>query len=130
MEIDISELKTLIEEKELISDEFLEEIKKYKLMAIVNDVYLAKCFLIVYNFLYINLSYFTQNDKNPLKERLTQIKYEINMNELTKYLNSYGDGNEIGSHYTSQNILEIVTVHRDLMIELVNLFSELFGDND
>lgn len=125
---DISYLKTFFEEKELIEDNEMENLKKYYKEIGRNSIILAKLFLTSYDYL-VTTMYSLNNEE--ITDRLR--KYFLNFTEITylrELLEDYGDGEDIGCYYIANKIKRYVIAQRPEMVHLINVFFSVFVEED
>jgi len=127
--VNYSELKEKISEKQVISEEVLEEMVKDKEKIFNDTIKLARLFLNCLDILDIHSSIlYVEGD--PVSKEIDFVKETIDIPKLRKHLEEFGNGHEICSYYTSQEIKSIINNNRDSAIGLVNFFFGIFGEED
>ena len=121
-------IKSYFEDKEIIEDKELEELKKSLSKMGKDSILLGNLFLTSYDYLRIHYNNFDDEDiKLRTKQLLSSYHYA---NYFRKLIEDYGDGNEIGSFYSGEKIKDMVVKHRENMMYLINIFFKLVGDED
>lgn len=124
MNLDIETIKENFQEKELFDEEQIKTIKEMRIQAGLDRIKLAKLFISSYDMLYDNLSILDEDTQKNLKNFLK--RYRDSADTLRFLLESYGDGGQIGSYYAGESIKKSVGVQRELLNELVIVFSRIF----
>jgi hypothetical protein len=131
IEDEILLIRNNIDDKEIISDELMTEIKTLKDNSIKNSIDLSRLFILCYDILKVNKNLLSKDNKlfnKTLNEIETNDKLRIH--ELRSLLEQYGDGKEICSHYVGQDIKIILNSERDKFIDLINFFFLIFGEDE
>jgi len=128
-EQEIENLRDLIEDKDLVEEDELEELKKKSGKMLIDSTILAEIFLKCYNYLYVNQHLFKNEDKD-YTQKLKNYLGGFDIQDLRNQLEEYGKGVEFGSYYVSRRIKNIVSKDRRKMIDLVLLFFKLFGEEE
>jgi len=120
------EIKKAFEDKDIIEDDDMENLKKDKNKSGKENIVLAELFMTCFNYFKGNL-YVLENE---LQNKLGSYLNKFPVDKLRGLLESYGDGNEWGSHWKEMDIKEIVNKNRRKMEDLISLFFECFGGED
>ena len=131
---DISSIQSNIEEKELIEEDYLEEMKKLKTKMGIDKIALGKLFVFCYDTIDFNVNNLGDDEElhSKFKQIIEDVEGEENkfVNELRILIEDYGDGEEINSYYSGERIRDLAGDNRKVMIQLVILFFKIFGEND
>jgi len=126
-----TELKEIITTEIIgISDDpELKLIKILKKEVSTNDIQKGVLFVKCYNFFKSNISLFKQEEKDLTKD-VEEYLEPINIENLRKLINDYGNGKEYGDYLIEENIKRIVDKNRKEVEELIQIFFEIFGTED
>jgi len=130
-ETEITSMRKIIENKDVFDDDKTEALKEDSKKISTNSVNLAKLFLKCYDALDMTYYLFDDN-KDKYSEKLGRfIKfYKEDVSLLREKLEKFGDGTDFGSYYLTQNIISIVESKRVDMLDLINLFFKLAGEEE
>lgn len=127
MQSELEDMKSFIEDGDLIDEDELEELRKESKSIFVDSVKLAKVFIKCYDYFYVCLKAF--KDK-PYYNKLRDYLNGFRNQELRSKLEDYGDGKEFGDNYIFQNIKRIINIDRDRRIDLILMFSYVFLEGE
>ena len=120
---EIAKMREMIEDKELVEDDKLEDLSKLRNDIFVNSLFLGKLYLFCYDSFTMNLHLFKQ-----YKQKLENfIKFE-DSGRLRDFFEIYGDGDGFGSNYTLHKIRKLVDKNRIKMLNVVDLFFRIVGE--
>lgn len=120
-------MKEITDSLDLINPEDLNEIKEVKRNVYGNDIKLALIFSKCLNLIYLNAS-LIRNETKDFSIKLSQIAQIYDIQELRRITYSYGDGEDYGDYIFQERIRDIVENNRNKIVELINIFTKIFGD--
>jgi len=124
---DINKIKGILEEKEIIEDSEMTNLKKLQIESGTDCVKLGKLFLICYDYL-ANNSYLLSEDEN-INKKLDDYLSDFNVVDLRILLERYGEGG-IGTYFQKQKIQDMVNDNREKFNGLIQTFFKLFEEED
>lgn len=124
---EISSIKDIVEDKELISNDKKKDLQKLKTKSSTNDISLGILVIDCYNILELNIGSYS-DDENDFREKMKNFISSINIEPLRECLSDYGFGKEFGDYQTERVIKSIVASNRDNYLNLINLFFRITED--
>ena len=121
---EIDKIASNIEGKDLIDEKELNHLKELRIKSVKNSIVLADLFIECFHFIDSNKISFLNKDDKELILKFDKYLYSFNyFNELRKLLEEYNE--DYSSHYTGENIKDMVEKNRKEINQLVNLFFKL-----
>lgn len=118
----LQSIREILEDKEIIDYEIIEQLRIQRQKTSLNNLLLAKLFVICYDLLYNNLKSF-EKEKENMKKYLDN----LNIEKIRSLLLSYEDGNRLGDNYFKLRIEREVTNNRREYSDLITMFFNIFG---
>ncbi|MBU0958178.1 MAG: hypothetical protein KKF56_05205 [Nanoarchaeota archaeon] len=125
MDINIENIKTKLEDVDLIEDDELEEMRKLRKAISYDSLNVAKLFIKCYDFLSSNIGLFGEDAK-----KILILLDDFDAKMIRYSLEDFGSGSDIGSHYAMETIKYYVKENRGRMCYLIDLFFTIFGDEE
>jgi hypothetical protein len=119
---ELSKIKSKIEEKELITEETLKQIKDLINKNSTDILKFSKSFIKCYDILKgnaLSLDY---------SEEFKKLLNNLEIDKIRSYLESYNGGDSIGDHYILEDIKDFNSKKRKEMEEIIEIFLYLFND--
>jgi len=120
------EIKTIadkIEDIDIIEEDEKNNLKVLRTKSQTNSIIFASLFLVSYNYLK-SVSYLLEDENIKKKlEILLSFNYSKKLRDL---LEDYGDGKDIGSHYSGEKIKDIIKKKTQEMNHLIEFFFKMF----
>lgn len=119
---ELSKIKSKIEEKEIISEETLKQIRDLINKNSTDILKFSKSFIKCHDILKgnsLSLDY---------SEEFKKLLSSIEINKIRSYLESYNGGDSIGDHYILEDIKDFNEKKRKEMEEIIEIFLYLFND--
>jgi len=126
-------IKKKVEEKDLIEDDDVENLKKLKKESNTNSTIFAKLFLTAWDYLHGNLYAFYEKDNEDMKKLHLKLRGHLNtfqIEKLRNLLEEYNDGNNFGSNFKKMDIKEYSKKYHQKMDNLIQLFFQCFGGDE
>lgn len=120
---EVESLKDIQSEKEIVTDDELEELIKLKKNITQKPIDLAILFIKCYDILAININEFGDN-----KEKLSNYLNTFSLEQLRSFVENYGGGKEYGDALTESNIRSRVGKYREKYLDLIKLFFQIFEE--
>ena len=130
-EEEILELRSFVEDKDILAESEIETLKKWR-DELVDSIVFSKLFIKSYKVIKENIYFFDIEDKEEVvkkKDAIGKLIKELGfVPELRNLLEIYGDGTEWESYNIGLKIMKIVKDNREDMEYLISLFFKIFGD--
>ena len=125
MKEDVKSFRSSANIDEFIDDKQMDYIQDLKNKISTNYYNFCKLSLLCYDNLYINLYRILSKDK-----LLTFLKEIPINNNIRTDLSRYNFGNSFGDYYRENRIKDFVEQNRDRLLEVINLFFQIFSEDD
>lgn len=123
---EIKKLKEFFEDEEIIEDSDMNILKQQYKNIGKDSIILAKLFITTHDY-FVTLMYSLDDETLLNKLRRYLLSFD-RIQQLRKYMENYGDGEELGSYYIGEAIKTHVLHRRSPMVELIHLFFMVFGE--
>ncbi len=128
---EIKLLKSYVDDEEIIEDKEMENLKKLRVKSVKDSIAFGDLFIACYSYFRNNLYLFFTDEQDKLYKKLKKFSSSIQeIAELRDLLEMYGDGEEWGSHYTGERIKDLVSHNKENMESLIQLFFQVFGEEE
>lgn len=125
----ILKIKEIAQDKDIIDDSVMEELKKLNNKVSNNNVALAILYTKCFTLLDINLLKFSTDDEDYSKQ-VKEFIYNSDLPELRRLVNEYGSGEVYGDYIVSENIKLIINKDKEKCMEVIRLFWAIFGGDE
>ena len=122
-----------VDDKDLIEDDDIENLKKLKKESNTNSIIFSKLFLTSWDYFNGNLYGFYEKDNENMKKLHLKLRGHLNtfqIEKLRNLLEGYNDGKNFGSHFKERDIKEYAKKYYKKMDNLIQLFFQCFGGDE
>jgi hypothetical protein len=121
---EVSELKLILQDKEIIDQDEIINIKKLRNHSIKSEIIYGRLVIRINS----NLSMCLNSIEDKLKDSFENYLKNLEIINLERLFNDYNNGESIGDYYKEMRIKENLRENKLKYDEMISLFFKLFGE--